>query len=121
MPVTRAQLEQRVKHLNTVTDSPECDYVKQTEDGTVRYVPQHGHYYVQAAYGGYRLERINGRGAEDISPRGTKAEVFNFIGAWLAGYFERDRQTKRRISDNLHPKTEFDLTKHSSVAGGHPA
>jgi len=37
-----------------------------------------GTYYVQGAYGGYRLERIcnDGGGASDISLRGTKREIY---------------------------------------------
>jgi len=40
-----------------------------------------GTYYVQGAYGGYRLERIanDGGGASDITTFGTKREVYEQI------------------------------------------
>ena len=43
-------------------------------------------YILGAAYGGYRLEKETpGGGCKDISPRGTKTEVYNWMNAYIKG------------------------------------
>ena len=39
------------------------------------------HYYLQQAYGRFKIEQIvnNGGGARDVSMSGTKAEIYNFL------------------------------------------
>lgn len=44
-------------------------------------------FLIDGAYGGYRITRIcaDGRGETDISPRGTKREINDFLYAILIG------------------------------------
>ena len=84
--ISKAILEARVRSLNARTGNPADPYALNEEAG--RYVAQVGCYYVGEAYGGYRLEQIanDGGGCRDISLRGTKREVYTFIGAMLTGF-----------------------------------
>ena len=83
--ITKAQLEARVAHLNVRTGNPTEPY--KADETTGRYVAQVGCFHVGGAYGGFRLEQISneGGGCRDISPRGTRREVFTYIGAMLSG------------------------------------
>ena len=84
--ITKATLEARIRHLNERTGNPVEPY-KLNED-TDRYEAQIGCFYVGKAYGGYRLEQIvnSGGACRDVSLRGTRREVFTFIGAMLTGF-----------------------------------
>ncbi|HUS49370.1 MAG TPA: hypothetical protein VMZ91_04350 [Candidatus Paceibacterota bacterium] len=42
-------------------------------------------FVIGGAYGGYRLELRGSRGMSDISPRGTKAEIYEYIKAMIKG------------------------------------
>jgi len=65
--ITNKHLDLQIKILNAHFGIDEWDYSTA------------GHFYVQGAYGGYRLERVcaNGSGASDISYRGTKREIYD--------------------------------------------
>jgi hypothetical protein len=50
-------------------------------------------FMVDAAYGGYRLSQISGKGERDVSPRGTMRETYNFAWAMAEGIeFARRRE-----------------------------
>ena len=84
--ITKAILETRVRGLNERTGNPLEPY--KLNESTGRYDAQIGCFYVGGAYGGFRLEQITseGGGSRDISLRGTRREVFTFIGAMLTGF-----------------------------------
>ena len=42
-------------------------------------------FVIGTAYGGFRLELETDRGSYDVSPRGTKAEVYAYIEAMIKG------------------------------------
>jgi len=64
--ITNKHLDHQVKILNNYFG------IEDAEWNTV------GHFYVQGANGGFRLERIisEGGGCSDISKRGTKREIY---------------------------------------------
>ena len=81
--ITIKILDSAVSRLNYALEMPTEQYIRKP-DGKLE--GQAGHFYVGGAYGGYRLERMSkGGGASDISPRGTKKEVWTFVQALLSG------------------------------------
>lgn len=85
MKITARDLEGVIRRLNTVTGQPQEPYSKGS-DG--KYHPNAGCYHLEQAYGGYRLVQMcsTGSGTSNVTPRGTKAEVYHFIHAYLDGY-----------------------------------
>jgi len=82
--ITKAALETRVHLLNLKLGEPRTPYV--VDDEFRHAMTQPGSYYVGQAYGGFRLEQMcDSGGSRDISKRGTRREVYEFIGAMLAG------------------------------------
>ena len=111
--ITLQMLEARVLALNELSGSPLRAYEeKPMPDGPNRDIPQHGPYYVACAYGGYRLERISGRGAEDISARGPKRYVWDYLGAYIKGWYAAERTRRNKIA-GLNPRSEFAATKQA--------
>jgi len=94
--ITKAILDARVRGLNERTGNPLEPY--KLNENTGRYEAQIGCFYVGGAYGGFRLEQIvnEGGGSRDISLRGTRRDVFTFIGAMLTGFqiCERSRDAE---------------------------
>jgi len=82
--ITKAVLESRVQSLNERLGMPTKPYALNEETG--RYDHQPGCYYVDASYGAFRLERMcDSGGSRDVSLRGPRREVYNFIGAMFSG------------------------------------
>ena len=73
--ITNKHLEAMTNRLNELVGAELEKWNKETGKSNA------GTYYVQGAYGGYRLERIanEGGGASDISYRGTKREIYEQI------------------------------------------
>ena len=73
--ITNKHLEAMTNRLNKLVGAEPKVWNKETGKSNA------GTYYVQGAYGGYRLERIanDGGGASDISLRGTKREIYEQI------------------------------------------
>ena len=73
--ITNKHLEVMTNRLNKLVGAEPEVWNKETGKSNA------GTYYVQGAYGGYRLERIanGGGGASDISFRGTKREIYEQI------------------------------------------
>ena len=109
--ITEAILGARVRGLNERTGNPLEPYKR--NENTGRYEAQIGCFYVGGAYGGFRLEQIvgEGGGCRDISLRGTRRDVYNFIGAMLTGF-----QLCERIRDEEKP----DDPQHSRNPLLHP-
>lgn len=83
---TEKDLRALVERLNAELGLPAEPYT-QGPDGC--FTPNAGVYLLDYAYGGVRLNRMSRKpgctGQEDLSPRGTKREVYAFIHAFLAG------------------------------------
>ena len=81
MRITKKDLEDDCKVLNTLTDNPLETYTK-TDAGIVINV---GNYHIESAYGGYKLVQISQKlgGKRDITTFGfgTKRQVHDAIRA----------------------------------------
>jgi len=77
--ITKDRLQKRLDLLNGVLGVPLKPFY--FEDGKYRVNKET--YCLGWAYGGVRLERAGG--SVDVSPRGTKRDVWNYIGAMLDG------------------------------------
>ena len=79
--ITMKMLAEGVNALNTKLGYP-TEYSKAGHP-----ICKSGHFYIGQAYGGYRLEQLTnkGGGARDISPRGTKREVWAYVTAMIKG------------------------------------
>jgi len=85
--ITNKMLNGKVDLLNKLLGQPTETYSKKANG---QWVSNPKVFYIGAAYGGYRLERIcnEGGGASDISPRGTKREVYDYVSAFIQGVEE---------------------------------
>ena len=83
--ITKADLQLRIDTLNEITGQPmEAWNPVRREDGGL--AANAGHYYLQWAYGGVRVEQMcEGGGARDITPRGTKRETYARLVALIEG------------------------------------
>ncbi len=79
--ITLKMLQVRVNELNNVLNQP-TEYSKFGHP-----ICNPGHYYIGQAYGRYRLEQLAnvGGGARDISPSGTKREIWDYATAMIKG------------------------------------
>lgn len=86
-PITKKMLKRKVDLLNKLLGQPTETYSKKASG---QWAPNPKVFYIGAAYGGYRLERMcnSGSGASDISPRGTKREVYDYVSAFIQGVEE---------------------------------
>ena len=74
--VTKKQLQLMIDFLNTKYNRPKTAYVR--VNGEVVYQP--GHFFLDMAYGGYKLSVMHkGGGEEGLSGYVTKRELYNFI------------------------------------------
>lgn len=78
--ISKTDLEHRVRVLNDLFGVPHEVYYR---DDSGNYHRNKGTYSLDWCYGGVRLEREGG--SICISPRGTKREVYEWIGAYIAG------------------------------------
>ena len=85
MRVTKKMLENKVDHLNNVTDSPR-KYFSTDGEFTVNI----DHFCISGAYGGYELQRTCNNGGGVNTPFNTghipKKELYNLINAFIDGY-----------------------------------
>ena len=83
--VTQKQLENLVQRLNRCAGTPETKYTK-TASG---YKANPNHYYIQGAYGGWKLEQVanEGGGAHDPIPMGfvSKRCCYELVDAFRRG------------------------------------
>jgi hypothetical protein len=85
MRITKKDLDQVVRVLNTITHNPTEPHAK--KDGKSSF--NVGHFCLDYAYGGvalYRIVNAHG-GVDDISRRGhgTTRELYNYISAFIDG------------------------------------
>jgi len=93
--ITQERLQGAVSQLNYELGELRDTYKPYMVDG--RYPANEGTFYINYAYGGARLCRIaNSSGGEhDISHRGTKREVYDFIRGMLTGiHFNKQKELK---------------------------
>ena len=83
--ITQSDLECLVDRINKATGSPATPY---TRDGDKAHA-NIGNYHLDYAYGGVKLHHMDNErgGVETISTGGfgTKRELYNWMGAFLAG------------------------------------
>jgi len=81
MRVSMKQLENRVEHLNELTNSP----TEYWADGVINI----GHYTLSGAYGGWELQRVMNTGGGVNCPLYTghisKPKLYDIIGAYITG------------------------------------
>ena len=86
--ITQKDLNAAVERLNRTLGRELATYTK-TDTG---YTPNAGVYHIDSAYGGFRLCAMSNTkgctGSRDISPRGTRREVYEYIHAMLTGIRE---------------------------------
>ena len=91
MRVTKEMLENKVDHLNNVTDSPRKYF---SNDG--KFTVNIDHFCISGAYGGYELQRTCNNGGGVTTPFNTghipKKELYNLINAFIDGYKLRAEQ-----------------------------
>ena len=84
MRVTKEMLENKVDHLNEITNSPK-EYF--STDG--KFTINIGHFCIRGAYGGYELQRVCTSGGGVRTPLNTghipKKELYNLISAFIDG------------------------------------
>lgn len=89
--ITRSDLEFQVNRINKVTNLPLTPYTRNGKEGKREpgYTANIGNYHLDWAYGGVKLVRMvtEGGGIAEISRGGfgTKRELYNWMGAFLAG------------------------------------
>tara|TARA_R110000803_G_scaffold138778_1_gene205545 strand:+ start:1089 stop:1367 length:279 start_codon:yes stop_codon:yes gene_type:complete len=83
--MTKNKLQHAINELNNALGNYlECYQPRKSNKEPVK--ANGGTYYYCGASGGYRLEQMcEGGGARDISNRGTKREVFDYVQAMLKG------------------------------------
>ena len=96
--ITIGMLESRVNHLNQALGYPTEQWKPYKIDGRLSSNPHH--YYIGQAYGGYKLQQIaNTRGgAHDISPCGTKREIWAHVTAMIMGVEEASGSSASTIN-----------------------
>lgn len=83
--VSTKDLQNVVDRINRTTGSPLASYV---EGADGKYKPQGGNYHLDSNVGGISLERMmpTGSGVVVVLNRGTKADLYARMHAWLSGY-----------------------------------
>ena len=94
MRVTKEMLENKVDHLNNVTDSPRKYF---SDDG--KFTVNIDHYCIGGAYGGYELHRICTNGGGVTTPLNTghipKKELYDRISAFIYGILLSDKSHRK--------------------------
>jgi len=78
-------LEYRVNYLNKITKNRVEKYLPYKIDNKL--VSNKGHYYISQYNGNYGIEQIanTSGGCTDVSYRGTKKEIYNWLNAFIKG------------------------------------
>lgn len=83
--IKTSELHRLAQYINELTDSPAEAY---TQDNARKWTANPGHYYIDGAYGGFKLLRIvKGGGSTDVLGSGysTKRDLFNQLHAYIQG------------------------------------
>ena len=92
--ISQKDLEQRVAHLNNITDHAEETY---SLDDNGRYQPNAGVYHIDMAYGGCKLVQMSSQegctGITEPVSMGycTKRECYQAVNAFIAGISVQQR------------------------------
>jgi len=103
MRVTKGMIEGQLKVLNKIIGVPEA-YEKDAQGNVLRcpdgYMVQcEGHYYLQGAYGQFKIERMCRYGSADATPLGTKSEVYYQVKAMIEGIEGYRHAVSTRVGD----------------------
>jgi hypothetical protein len=83
--IKTSELHRLAQYINELTDSPAEAY---TQDNARKWTANPGHYYIDGAYGGFKLLRIvKGGESTDVLGSGytTKRDLFNQLHAYIQG------------------------------------
>ena len=93
MRVTKDMIESKLHVLNVLTGASNYPYQpERTEEGHL--VQNVGHYYLQGCYGAFKIERLCEHGADDVTPLGTKKEIYYQVKGMIAGIFAYKKSKK---------------------------
>ena len=82
--VTKEMIESKLHVLNSLTGASNYPYQPmKTEEGHL--VQNVGHYYLQGCYGAFKIERLCEHGANDVTPLGTKKEIYYQVWGMVSG------------------------------------
>lgn len=86
MTVKKQMIEDRIRHLNKITGNRIEKYLPYKINN--RLVSNKGHYYLSIYNGKYGIEQIVNTmgGCTDISYRGSKTEIYDFLNAFIKGF-----------------------------------
>lgn len=90
--ITEARLERTVLRLNKLAGTPITPY--NNVDGDFSQNPNC--YHLDYCNGGVRLEQTDDTGSNDISPRGTKREIYEWMHAFIKGM-----EAMRKVAANV--------------------
>ena len=83
--ITVKDIEWHIEILNKLFDVPLKPYQAERDD-CGHTIANAGTFYLYHDLNGYRLERVASRGgSKDISPIGTKREVYDYVRAMIQG------------------------------------
>ena len=93
MRVTKDMIEHEIQALNSLTGASTEPYQpERTEEGHL--VQNVGHYYLQGCYGAFKIERLCEHGADDVTPLGTKKEIYYQVNGMVSGIFAYKKSKK---------------------------
>lgn len=95
--ITIKDLNSVCKRLSVITKTPDVPYKRNAEG---RLVAQVGCYFIDEAYGGYKLMQMtsDGGSCREVLATGftTKANLYQAIHAYMSGLLERDSLQERK-------------------------
>ena len=96
MRVTKDMIEHEIQALNSLTGASIEPYQPvRTEEGHL--VQNVGHYYLQGCYGAFKIEKLCEHGADDVTPLGTKKEIYYQVNGMIAGILAY-KKSKREVT-----------------------
>ena len=103
MRVTKEMIEGQLRVLNKIIGVPEA-YEEDEQGNILRCADGHliqceGHYYLQGAYGQFKIERMCRNGSVDATQLGTKSEAYNQVKAMIEGIEGYRHAVATRIGD----------------------
>ena len=84
--ITEKMIDAKLKTLNLLTGASVEPY-KNYRDSEGHIIQNKGHYYLQGCYGAFKIEQMAEKGSNDITPLGTKREVYNQVKAMIEGIY----------------------------------
>ena len=96
--ITNKQIESKIKTLNLLT-GVSVDAYKPYRDNNGHLIQNKGHYYMKGMNGGFRLEQMAEAGANDMTPLGTKRELYNQVRAMIDALYSYKEINKLKVEE----------------------